>query len=147
MSTTSTPGALAAQIHRLTPMAHVADVEKSAAFYGLLGFKVVNRLKWEDGRTRWAMLHSQAALLMLALASGPVDPSVQAVLFYFYTQDLATLRKNLLAAGVRDAGKFDGTPRDDRGVVFDITYPPYMQEGELRVHDLDGYCLLIGQAD
>lgn len=147
MSTTPSSAARAAQIHRLTPMAHVVDVEKSIAFYELLGFQAVNRLQWDNGKTRWAMLHSQAALLMLALASGPVDAGVQAVLFYLYTQDLGTLRKNLLAGGVRDAGKFDEAPSDDRGVLFDITYPPYMQEGELRVHDPDGYCLLIGQAD
>jgi hypothetical protein len=31
--------------------------------------------------------------------------------------------------------------------VSEVTYPPYMPKGEVRVDDPDGYCLLIGQED
>ena len=34
---------------------------------------------------------------------------------------------------------------DRRRVVFEVYHPNHMQGGELRVADLDGYCLLVGQ--
>jgi hypothetical protein len=54
----------------------------------------------------------------------------QAVLFYLYTDDLIALREVLLASGV---------------AVSEISYPFYMEKGEIRLEDPDGYVLLIGQ--
>jgi hypothetical protein len=68
---------------------------------------------------------------MFARASGPVDASQQAVLFYLYSPNLVALREHLISAGVR---------------VSPVTYPDYMPKGEVRVEDPDGYTLLIGQA-
>ena len=65
------------------------------------------------------------------LASDPVIPSQQAVLFYLYSPDLIALRASLLAQNV---------------AVSPITYPHYMPKREIRVEDPDGYVLLIGQA-
>ncbi len=94
---------------------------------------------------------------MLALASGLIAPESQAVLFYVYTENLAALRNHLLASGVADAGEYDrevpvrrsklwGTA-NAAGLVAAIRHPFYMSKGEMRVEDLDGYTLLIGQLE
>lgn len=133
-------------VTQLVPMAHVPDVERSICFYALLGFAVRNRLR-HGGQTRWAWLDSGNAALMLTAADAPVDPTQQAILFYLYSHDVAGLRAHLLAHGCSDGGDYCGLPGPNggRSVVFNITYPDYMQHGELRVADPDGYCLLIGQ--
>jgi hypothetical protein len=127
-------------------MAHVLDVEDSIRFYELLGFRVHNRVR-PAGRTQWAWITSDRGHLMLAAASGPIAPDQQAILFYLYTRNLAALRSQLLAQGLADGGAFCGAPSDQRRVVFEIAHPVYMPEGEMRVVDPDGYCLLIGQCE
>jgi catechol 2,3-dioxygenase-like lactoylglutathione lyase family enzyme len=124
------------EIDALTPYAHVADLDRSIAFYELLGLSVRNA-HHADGRLAWAFLAGPAddpnasrARLMLALADEPVDPGAQAVLFYCWTSDVTALRERLLAAGV-PAGE--------------IAHPFYMPAGELHVEDPDGYVLLVGQ--
>lgn len=135
-------------------MAHVADVDKSAEFYALLGFSCDSRFSGFDGRTSWVALSSGKARLFLARASGPVTASEQAVLFYLYSSGVAALREHLLGQGLPDAGN----PPSERAaescrtipsgaVVFRISHPFYMPDGELRVHDPDGYVLLIGQRE
>ena len=137
-----------AVVHRLVLMAHVIDVERSCEFYRLFGFLQRNILREPSGAAYWAWMETKQASIMLARASGPVDAGVQAVLFYLYTNDLALLREHLLACGLHDAGPFHGAAMGGgaRGAESTITYPPYMQEGEMRVHDPDGYVLLVGQA-
>lgn len=137
-------------------MAHVADVDRSADFYALLGLTRRGVVKGHDGVTNWVHLVAggsaaadkpAGAELMLARASGPVDHAQQAVLFYMYSDDVATLRAHLLAAGIADGGRSapPHNPAHARAAVFEIVRPFYMPSGELRVHDLDGYCILIGQ--
>ncbi len=65
-----------------------------------------------------------------------------------WSADLAALRAHLLASGVSDGGAFCGAPgpRPVRRVVFTITHPGYSPGGEFRLHDPDGYCILIGQS-
>jgi hypothetical protein len=70
------------------------------------------------------------AKLMLALADGPIDAGIQAVLFYCWTADVQALHDELAAAGVE---------------VGPVQHPFYMPAGELRVEDPDGYVLLVGQ--
>ncbi len=137
---------MSVRVHRLTPMAHVVDVEASIRFYELFGFVVESRMQ-HAGRTRWAMLASKEARLMLAAASGPIAPEQQAILFYLYSPDVAALRSYLLKNGLFDGGAYCGQagPNDGRRVAFEITRPDYMEQGEFRVSDPDGYCLLIGQ--
>jgi catechol 2,3-dioxygenase-like lactoylglutathione lyase family enzyme len=111
----------------LWPYAHVADVQRSVDFYARLGLDVQSTHE-VGGRLVWAFLTSQAepgAGLMLALADGPVEPDVQAVLFYCWAPDVAALRDKLGAG--------------------EITHPFYMPAGELRLLDPDGYVLLVGQ--
>jgi len=127
-------------------MAHVGDVERSIRFYKLLGFEAKNRMG-DAGRTTWAWLDSGEASLMLTTADAPVVPQQQAILFYLYCDDVEALRASLLAGGVADGGTYCGQPPPAGGppVVYDVTRPFYMPNGEIRVADPDGYCLLIGQ--
>lgn len=136
-------------VHGLIPMAHVADVEASVRFYERLGFDVASR-NVVHGRTTWASLSVGQAMLMLTLASGPIDAGQQAVLFYLYCDDVRALRERLISEGVTSAGPFGGVPLDStpnagRAVVYDVATPFYMPAGELRIHDPDAYCLLVGQ--
>jgi hypothetical protein len=113
-------------------MAHAQDVQRSADFYRLLGMEVRGSLHDPFGGLRWADLAFGNARLMLARASGPIVAGDQAVLFYFYSQNLVGLREQLIAKSV---------------TVSEITYPDYMPEGEMRLEDPDGYVLLVGQSD
>ncbi len=147
-------------IGALIPMAHVRSVQASIEFYAHLGFGCVSRLDGLDGRPFWAMLRSPrtatqgGAELMLAAADSAIDAGQQAVLFYMYTADVSAIRRRLLDAGLPDGGQYrgqalpslapGGDPIDYR-VVYEIARPHYMPMGEVRVHDPDGYVLLVGQ--
>ena len=125
-------------IDALTAYAHVADVRRSVEFYRHLGLEI--RSSYEsDGKLVWALVagpgdtpDDEGARLMLALASGPIDAAHQAVLFYCWTADVRALHDELVAAGVE---------------VGDVEHPFYMQAGEFRAEDPDGYVILVGQLD
>jgi uncharacterized glyoxalase superfamily protein PhnB len=117
-------------VSNLIPYAHVMDVQRSIAFYELLGFKIISRHEHPPGRLLWAHLECGFGRLMLAQADGPVDPTVQAILFYLYADDVVALRAHLMENSVE---------------VSEINRPFYMPDGEIRIADPDGYCLLIGQ--
>jgi uncharacterized glyoxalase superfamily protein PhnB len=113
----------------LVPMAHVRSVPRSIVFYRKLGFVEGNTHTPEaDREPVWAWLTSGGAQIMLALATEPVDPEKQAVLFYVYAPDVAAFRSTLIEAGV-DAGP--------------IKHPFYAPRGEFRVTDPDGYVLMV----
>jgi predicted enzyme related to lactoylglutathione lyase len=135
-------------------MAHVVNVDKSVEFYSLLGFACDSRFSDERESTYYAALSSGFAELMLTRASGTIDHSQQAVLFYMYAPDVKALREHLLSKGLVDGGTPPGNrtptstdPMPSGPAVFDVTYPFYMTDGEIRVHDPDGYVVLIGQFD
>lgn len=140
----------ALRITESVPMAHVADVDASIEFYALLGFACDSRFGDQRG-SNWAALSSGKARLFLARASGAVVASDQAVLFYMYSADVRGLRAHLVASGVADAGPIpweaggSGKPVPAGALLFDIVPRFYMPEGELRVHDPDGYVILVGQ--
>lgn len=122
---------MAKMIEALVPMAHVKNVEHSVTFYKQLGFAVTSDFK-QEGMLKWVHLESGNANLFLSLASDNVVAGQQGVLFYLYSPNLIALREHLLSLGVS---------------VSAIAYPFYMEKGEMRVEDPDGYCLLIGQSD
>jgi catechol 2,3-dioxygenase-like lactoylglutathione lyase family enzyme len=116
----------------LVPLAHVRSLPDSIAFYRKLGFEVRNTLV-PEGRAdpTWAWLESEGgAKLMLALADEPVIAAQQAVLFYLYCDSVPSIRARLEESGVP---------------VGPVQYPFYATLGEFRVHDPDGYVLLIMQ--
>jgi len=135
-------------------MLHVQDVEASARFYQMLGFSIESRYVRPDGVTNFIGLKSAQAELFLAVSSGPIEPSEQAVLFYMYTTDVKSLREHLISQGLEDGGIPPGLRKAGqeghmpvRNAAYSICYPFYMPHGELRVQDLDGYTLLVGQLE
>jgi hypothetical protein len=115
----------------LVPMAHVADVRKSAQFYQLLGFVVKNTVE-QEGQVQWAWLQNGGADLMLARSGRPMNPGAQDVLFYMYAPDVAAYKAELESKGVK---------------VGPISYPFWSPRGEFRVDDPDGYTLMVSHAD
>ena len=127
----------AAPISGLVPMIHVADIDRSAAFYRLLGFEIGN-YQPREGTKHWAWLHAPAAPewrrgpnLMISRTGRPLNPDAQDVLFYLYAADLPALHTALANAGIA-AGA--------------ICYPHYLPQGEFRLTDPDGYTVMIAQA-
>lgn len=142
------------KVYQSVPMVHVADVQRSLDFYERLGFACESTFPAPDGSINWAAIRSGQARLFLTRGTQPVVASQQAVLFYMYSQQIEQLRTELLAAGLADAGEppmpddtrdFSGEPQTS--CVFQLRFPFYMPEGELRLHDPDGYCILIGKMD
>jgi len=118
------------RVSYLVPFVHVEEVERSIAFYHLLGFTVASVYKYK-GRPAWAALRSEGAELMVTTGD-PIDQGDQGVLFYLYSRNLAALREQLLHAGI-DAGEIvDGTPGPRQ---------------ELRLADPDGYVLMVAEIE
>jgi catechol 2,3-dioxygenase-like lactoylglutathione lyase family enzyme len=113
----------------LVPMAYVADVSASAAFYAALGFETCASFTPPgDDRPSWLSLRSGGAELMLARATEPIVASQQAVLFYVYCADVERLHGQLA-----DSGLGPGP----------IATPFYNPGGEFRVVDPDGYVVMV----
>lgn len=131
-----------APVNAIVAMIRVADVERSAEFYRLLGFEIGNyvpRPLPPDCAMHWAWLYQPnapnwktGANLMLVRGVGgfECDPDTHVVL-YLYAADLAALRERLLQANIK-AGK--------------IEYPEYLPKGEFQTHDPDGYTVMIAQS-
>ncbi len=110
-------------------MLSVADVERSIAFYRHLGFELGNTFAPSDAtKPSWAWLRSGDAQLMVAAASEPDVPKQHAVLFYVYTDDVASARAALVEAGLRPG---------------EITTPFYAPRGEFELVDPDGYIVMV----
>jgi predicted ester cyclase/catechol 2,3-dioxygenase-like lactoylglutathione lyase family enzyme len=118
------------RVSDLIPFVHVSDLPRSIAFYELLGFEVGDTYEVE-GELRWVALQHAHARIMLEVASAPIDPHQQAILFYLYAEDLDGLRDHLIAHGLRVGPIRDGTPGPKR---------------EVRISDPDGYCLMIAES-
>ncbi|MDB5671979.1 MAG: glyoxalase-like domain protein [Alphaproteobacteria bacterium] len=120
-----------AGVTALVPMAHVQDMPASIAFYAKIGLEIVNQVT-PDGadHPNWVWLRGGRAELMLALASEPVVPGQQAVLFYTYCAEIAATRAAFEAAGLSPSA---------------IARPFYNPGGEFRLVDPDGYILYVAQ--
>lgn len=109
-----------------TPMLHAMDIERSLAFYELLGFVTVDT---DCGNPLgWARMHCEGGALMFLRAEHAVDPAVQGILLYMYTPDLMALHAELQRSGVS---------------VSPISYPEYMPSGEMHFQDPDGYSVIV----
>jgi predicted enzyme related to lactoylglutathione lyase len=109
-----------------TPMLHVMDIERSLAFYELLGFVTVDTDCGDP--LGWARMHCEGGALMFLRAEHSVDPRAQGILLYMYAPDLTALRTALHGTGV---------------AVPHIGYPQYMPSGEMRLVDPDGYSVIV----
>lgn len=120
-----------APVRDLIAFVHVADEERSIAFYELLGLAVTDT-HGVEGRLDWAALEAPAAKLMLARADEPIHRAQQGVVFYLYARDLRSLQQHLRAHGVRVGAIVDGSPGPEQ---------------EMRLRDPDGYVLMIAQIE
>jgi uncharacterized glyoxalase superfamily protein PhnB len=111
-------------------MTHVVDIACTIAFYEQLGAKLGGTHRNPQGQLVWASMMAGDSFFMFSLASGPIIAEQQAVLFYLYSANLVALREQMVARGIE---------------VSPITHPFYMEKGEMRAQDPDGYVLLIGQ--
>jgi catechol 2,3-dioxygenase-like lactoylglutathione lyase family enzyme len=109
-----------------TPMLHVAEIERSIRFYELLGFVTVDTDRCTP--LGWARMHCDGGAVMFLRAEEPLDPVRVTTMLYMYTPDLAALREQLLAAGIK---------------VPAINYPGYMPGGEIFMPDPDGYSIIV----
>ena len=117
------------RVRSLVPMAHVADVLGSAAFYEALGFKIGGSFTPPGEESpSWVSLISDGAELMLTRADQPVVAEQQAVLFYLYCDDVDGMHARLSEAGVNPGP---------------IAKPFYNPDGEFRLVDPDGYVVMI----
>ena len=117
-------------VRSLVPFVHVASVPASIDFYRKLGFEVRNTfVPAGESEPVWAWLESDLARLMVGRADGPFDADQQAVLFYLYCDDVQAARREFERAGI---------------TVGEVTYPFYCPRGEFRMHDPDGYVLMVG---
>ena len=112
----------------LVPLAPVADMQRSIAFYEELGFNVENAFE-EDGVLHWAYLRNGGAQLMLLRSDSPVPPERQTMQIYVYAVDVVAFHRELQEKGL-DVG-----PLEQRF---------YMESGEFELRDPDGYCLFVG---
>lgn len=155
----SSPETAQACVHRSVPFVYVADIETTLTFYALLGFETCEIMRDPDGRPNWAWVQTGpggsrgvVAQLMFSRTWRPIVPGNQDMFLYMYTLNLQSLRRHLLAHGVRDGGGPTDWETPERGprltnALFAIHHPPYMPAGEFRIHDPDGYCILVGQLD
>jgi ketosteroid isomerase-like protein len=119
------------RVNRLVPFVRVTEVERSVGFYHHLGFTVKSVFKYRD-RLSWAALESDGAEVMFEGTSEPIDRERQGVLFYLYSDDLAALRDQLLAAGIKAGEIEDGSPDPSQ---------------EMCLTDPDGYVLMVAQIE
>jgi catechol 2,3-dioxygenase-like lactoylglutathione lyase family enzyme len=117
------------RVSDLIPFLHVADLERSIAFYQRLGLEVDDTYK-QDGRLVWASMRCGSAALMLVQVPEPIQPSGGRQ--FLYTEDLAGLRQRLIEAGWEPPEIEDGTPGPKQ---------------EMSLCDPDRHLLTIAQID
>ncbi len=66
-----------------TPMPHVMEIERSLAFYELLGFVTVDSDVAEP--LGWARMHCEGGALTFLRGEHAVDPAAQGFMLYMYT--------------------------------------------------------------
>src|ERR1700744_3719938 len=113
-------------ITSLVPFLPVQNVERSAAFYKLLGFQIGNRQP-REGAMGWAWLYipespnwKTGANLMLSCNNQPGPLNAPGMLFYIYVADLVALREKLLRADLKPGP---------------ISHPFYLPKGECELCD------------
>jgi predicted enzyme related to lactoylglutathione lyase len=109
---------------------YVRDIDRSRAFYELLGFAEQNNGKSDAGA--WSFMAQDRHMILLASTRAPLGIPPLPLLFYIHVEDLSATMGVLSAAGVR-------------AVV--TGHPPHALGGEAKLLDPDGNTLLVAQRD
>ena len=121
-------------ITELVPMMICKDVQATIKFYQeVLGFEVRDRMD-DIGTSGWASLERGAVRLMLASPSyiptpKPTEGKLSEVLFYFYTDDVVSLRAHIVECGYH---------------VSEFAVRFYQMK-EIELTDPEGHVLIFGQ--
>lgn len=121
-------------ITELAPILICRDVQKAIRFYTeVLDFEVRDRMD-DIGRTGWASLERNGIRLMLASPSyirepNPIEGELHEALYYFYTDDVESIRARLVNAGLSPS-------------KFAVRF---YQMKEVEVTDPEGHVLIFGQ--
>src|SRR5690348_15862957 len=119
----------AAPINALVPMIRVADVERAAKSYKLLGFQIGNYVPREAPPMHWAWLRQDGSPTwttganLLLVRSIEQSGGEQPVVLYLYAADLVALRQQLIAKELS---------------VSALTYTEHLPVGEFELHNPDG---------
>ena len=125
-----------APISGLVPMVYVADIERSVAFYRLLGFEVGNSVPPGTGRKEWVWLYAPGAPDWkrgpnLMLTRRVTAAGEGGFLLYLYAADLPALHARMIAEGLNPG---------------EISHPDYLPDGEFKVADPDRHTLMVAQS-
>jgi catechol 2,3-dioxygenase-like lactoylglutathione lyase family enzyme len=114
----------------MVSVTYVRDIDKSRAFYELLGFHQESSGK--AAASAWAALRGEGQSVVLTATRPPLEIPRLPLLFYFYYADLDAAVHAIRSAGV---------PADHMG------YPPHALGGEVKLLDPDGNTVLLGQRE
>jgi catechol 2,3-dioxygenase-like lactoylglutathione lyase family enzyme len=120
-----TPG-----LQSMVAVTYVRDIERSRAFYELLGFRAER--SGTGPASGWLVLQQNGHSVLLASTQPPLDIPPLPLLFYFFVDDLDALVSAIRA----------------RDLAADhLGYPPHALGGEVKLADPDGNTVLLGQAE
>jgi catechol 2,3-dioxygenase-like lactoylglutathione lyase family enzyme len=122
--------AMTAAVQSIVAVTYVRDLDKSRAFYELLGFHQESSGK--AAASAWSALRSAESSVVLTATQPPLDIPRLPLLFYFYYADLSAAVDAVRAAGV---------------TADHLGYPPHARGGEVKLLDPDGNTVLLGQRE
>ncbi len=117
-------------VQSMVAVTYVGDIDRSRAFYGLLGFQ--QQGTGSAPTSAWVSLHHDGHFVLLASTTPPLDIPRLPLLFYFYFLDVDAVVSGLEAAGVE---------------VAHMGHPAHALGGEVKLLDPDGNTVLIGQQE
>jgi catechol 2,3-dioxygenase-like lactoylglutathione lyase family enzyme len=117
-------------IDRVVAAAYVRDIDRSRAFYELLGFREMR--SGQGSSSAWSALRQGRHAVLLASTRPPFEIPPLPLLFYFFFEDLDAVLRALSAAGV---------------AAVHLGHPPHAPGGEAKVTDPDGNTVLLGQEE
>jgi catechol 2,3-dioxygenase-like lactoylglutathione lyase family enzyme len=121
---------MTAAVQSIVAVTYVRDLDRSRAFYEILGFHQESSGK--AAASAWSALRSDGNSVVLTATQPPLEVPRLPLLFYFYYADLSAVVDAVRAAGVTAAH---------------LGYPPHALGGEVKLLDPDGNTVLLGQRE
>jgi catechol 2,3-dioxygenase-like lactoylglutathione lyase family enzyme len=121
---------MAPQVQSMIAVTYVKDIDKSRAFYELLGFR--EQSSGKAGTSAWLVMRCDQVAVLLAMTGQAPDIPPLPMLSYFFYEDIGAVLGALDRAGVP---------------VTRTGHPPHALGGEAKVLDPDGNTVLLGQRE